>query len=191
MDFETRLGLRAVSVQAVLIQFERALREFRDSAKLPAWLPNLGQYGPDLPGAWKAFPQLARSIAHHWLGRYMFPGLADAAEKAGAIVQWLADPENFRSPSKLISRWEAGQHAPRIQHLEPDYAAQEWFLSVYHLTTHTFSGAPAAKIIENHPGKAIVKLHASPQPSTEHDASGCEKGVFRLMDGRMSRELSL
>ena len=44
----TQLGTRFVPAQAVLDQFDKAQRECADPAKLSAWLPMLGQYGPDL-----------------------------------------------------------------------------------------------------------------------------------------------
>ena len=44
----TSLGHRAVPAQAVLAQFEQARKECSDPAGLPAWLPLLNQYGPDI-----------------------------------------------------------------------------------------------------------------------------------------------
>jgi hypothetical protein len=44
----TPLGIRIVPAQAILEQFEQAKRECTDPAKMGAWLPMLGQYGPDL-----------------------------------------------------------------------------------------------------------------------------------------------
>ena len=44
----TPLGNRNVPAQAVLDQFDKAMRECADPTKLSAWLPMLGQYGPDL-----------------------------------------------------------------------------------------------------------------------------------------------
>jgi hypothetical protein len=163
MILQTPLGLRAVPAQAVLAQFDRAVRECQDPAKLAAWLPILGQYGPDLLNQCEAFSVLASSMVQRWLQEYMFRGLADAESKAKAIAEWLADRENFRSHSKHISRWEAEGRGLRIKHLEADQKAQDLFLSVFHATTHTFNGTPAAKIIENQLGKAFIKIVAPGQ----------------------------
>ncbi|MBA7545518.1 hypothetical protein ES705_37887 [subsurface metagenome] len=34
-------------------------------------------------------------------------------------------------------------------------------MSVFHATTHTFNGTMAAKIIENHDGKAFIKFEST------------------------------
>jgi hypothetical protein len=36
---------------------------------------------------------------------------------------------------------------------------QDAFLSVYHAASHTFSATPCAKIVENHLGKAFMKMN--------------------------------
>ncbi len=45
----------------------------------------------------------------------------------------------------------------RVEHLERNQQTQDFFLSVFHATTHTFAGTAAVKIIENHLGKAYIK----------------------------------
>ena len=55
--------------------------------------------------------------------------------------------------------------------LEDDQELQELLLSVFHATTHTLMGTSAAKIIENHMGKAFIKqqqkviVQATPPPT--------------------------
>ena len=50
-----------------------------------------------------------------------------------------------------------------ITDLEANQTLQELVLTVYHATMHTFSNTRAAKIIENHLGKAYVLL-TPPEP---------------------------
>jgi len=69
----------------------------------------------------------------------------------------------------------------KITNLEDDQVFQDLVLSVFHATTHTFSGTPAVKIIENHNGKAFVKIERNivfqvPQPLKE-----------QVDDGKLSR----
>ena len=45
-----------------------------------------------------------------------------------------------------------------MEHLEEDQQLQDLVLSVFHASTHTFNGTAAVKIIENHIGKAFIKL---------------------------------
>ena len=47
----------------------------------------------------------------------------------------------------------------KIDDLETDSVFQDLVLGVFHATMHTFNGTPAAKIVENHQGRAFVKLH--------------------------------
>ena len=45
-----------------------------------------------------------------------------------------------------------------IDDLEDDQDLQDLVLSIHHAMTHTFSGTGAVKIIENHLGKAFLKM---------------------------------
>jgi hypothetical protein len=51
-----------------------------------------------------------------------------------------------------------------VMALEKDHAFQEAVLSIYHATMHTFTATNALKIIENHLGKAFLKLQIQAQP---------------------------
>ena len=44
-----------------------------------------------------------------------------------------------------------------MSRLEDDETLQDLSLSVFHATTHTFTGTAAAKIVENHVGRAFIK----------------------------------
>lgn len=68
----TQLGTRAVPAQAVLDQFDKAQQECADPEKLSAWLPMLGQYGPDLLVQCEMALSLSRELAedlHVWRNR--------------------------------------------------------------------------------------------------------------------------
>jgi len=58
-----------------------------------------------------------------------------------------------------IHRDAARELGLRIEKLEDDQQFQDLVLTVYHATTHTFSSTAAAKIIENHLGRAFIKMH--------------------------------
>jgi hypothetical protein len=51
----------------------------------------------------------------------------------------------------------------KIVPLEGDQTFQDLALSVFHATTHTFGATTCVKIIENHEGKAFVKLQQAIQ----------------------------
>ncbi len=156
---QTALGVRAVPAQAVLDQFDRAQRECADPAKLSAWLPMLSQYGPDLLVQCESALEMSKELVTTWLKTYMFKDMADGAERAEAISGWLADHQKFKSHSRHIPRGEIERHGLTATRLEGDERLQDLALSVFHATTHTFTGTPAVKIVESHTGRAFIKQH--------------------------------
>lgn len=160
----TPLGTRFVPMQAILNQFDRAVRDIEDSdidpAKLAVWMPMLVQYGPDLLAVCEASLSLSRDMVHTWLRTYM---LRNDHDRAKHIAEWLADHKTFKSHGRHISRDELKYHGLIIKDLERDDRLQDLVLSVYHATTHTFSGTGAVKIVENHTGRAFIKNH-TPMP---------------------------
>ncbi len=160
----TSLGTRFVPAQAILDQFDRAQTECSDPAKLSAWLPMLSQYGPDLLVQCETALNLSKELVRTWLETYMFKDSPDSLKKASAISGWLANHKNFKSHSRHISRTDLLKHQLKVIELEKDHKLQDLSLSVFHATTHTFTGTPAVKIVENHTGRAFIKRHIPPTP---------------------------
>ncbi|MXX88417.1 MAG: serine protease [Boseongicola sp. SB0677_bin_26] len=166
----TSLGVRAVPAQAILDQFDLAKHECADPAKLSAWLPMLNQVGPDLIVQCESALEMSKDLVRTWLETYMFKDSDDRLARAQEISEWLSGHQNFKSHSRHIPRNEAEEHAMRITRLESDDIFQDAVLSVFHATTHTFSGTRAVKIVENHMGRAFIKQHSLPQmPSFQLD----------------------
>lgn len=159
----TPMGERVVAAHDVLAQFDQAREECANAAILPAWLPMLAQYGPDLLAHCENSIELATSLVRLWLSTYMLAGQADANEHAGRIATWLGTHDNHNSHGRMLTRESLMEQGLRIEHLETDQMLQDLALSVFHATTHTFSGTQATKIIENHLGRAFVK-HLPPPP---------------------------
>jgi hypothetical protein len=158
----TKLGPRMIPAQAILEQFELAKRECADPAKLAAWLPMLEQYGPDLLVQCEHASDLSEELVREWLARYMFKRERSGEVKAARIAEWLADHGLWKSHNRHIPREALRRKGLKIEPLEKDQKSQDLFLSVFHATTHTFTGTPAVKIIENHLGKAFIKQMISP-----------------------------
>ena len=156
----TPLGLRSVPAQAVLNQFDKAQRECSDPTKLSAWLPMLTQYGPDLLERSEMALKLSKTLVKQWLQIYMFKGVDNSETQADDISSWLANHENFNSHSRHLSRDQLEAKGMPVVPLESDQTFQDMSLSVFHATTHTFSATSAAKIVENHAGKAFIKHFA-------------------------------
>ena len=158
----TSLGVRVVPAQAVLDQFDQAQRECADPAKLSAWLPMLSQYGPDLLVQCESALGMSRDLVKTWLETYMFSEIDDRSERAEEVAEWLAGHDNFKSHSRHIPRTEVEERGLAVSRLEDDQVLQDLALSVFHATTHTFSSTPAAKIVENHTGRAFIKHIVQP-----------------------------
>lgn len=159
----TPLGVRSVPAQAMLDQFDRAQQECQDPAKLPAWLPMLAQYGPDLLTTCEAALRMSKQLVKTWLTTYMFADDDDGEQKAASISDWLADHEAFQSHARHISRETLKERGLVVTDLEAEDELQDLCLSVFHATTHTFAATPAVKIVENHTGRAFIKQHMAQQ----------------------------
>lgn len=157
----TSLGPRWIPALDVLDQFKQAVRECRDSAKMPAWQPMLSQYGPDLLSQCEAAVQLSQNLVGTWLQQYMFKDDGQKQEKAKTIAAWLANRKEFLSHGRHIGRDTLQAKGLVVQKLETDHTLQDLCLSVFHAVTHLFTQTPVTKVIENHMGRAFMK-HAEP-----------------------------
>ena len=151
-------GRSSVPAQAILDQFDLAREECQDPAKLGAWLPMLSQYGPALLKQCENALALSEELVSEWLARWMFTGRPDAEQTARSIASQLRDHASFKSHGRHITRERAEGMGLNILPLEADQQFQDLALSVFHATTHTFAATRCVKIIENHMGKAFVKL---------------------------------
>jgi hypothetical protein len=162
---QTALGTRSVPAQNILDQFERALQEATDLAKLRVWAPMLTQYGPDLLVTCQNLASLSEELVSEWLKLYMFKGQADAEAKGKTAAHWLSKHGTFKTHARPLSRNELiANGLTGISALEQDQTEQDLFLSIHHATAHTFANTAAVKIIENNLGKAYVRMVNIIQP---------------------------
>lgn len=154
----TPQGIMALPAQAILDQFELAKHECRDSALLGAWAPILPLYGPSLLIQCYNALELAEELASEWLAKWMFAGDRKGKKKAKEIARRLADHTRYKSHGRPIHRDAARASGLRIVDLEADQRLQDLVLSVFHASTHTFASTAAVKLIENHQGRAFIKM---------------------------------
>ena len=154
-------GARSAPAQAILKQFERAKLECQNPQNLAAWMPILRSYAPGLLTQCEDSRMLASTMVASWLQQYMFSNESDAESKARRIAGWFADYDSFHSHGRRVGIEQAREVGVKVRSLEEDDELQDAVLSVHHATMHTFSGTPAAKIIENHHGRAWVKMTRS------------------------------
>lgn len=156
---QTELGPASVPAKAIEEQFELAKKEILANPDLlPVWLPILRQYGPALIVQCGTAKALSESLVGEWLARYMFAGYPDGGQRALEVAARLADHGNFKSHSRFINRQHAKNMGLVVDDLEDDQELQDCVLSVFHATSHTFGGTPCVKIIENHLGRAFIKI---------------------------------
>jgi hypothetical protein len=149
---------RYVPAQGILDQFDKAIEACENPKLLPAWLPMLKEYGPNLLAACETAKQLSMDLVEEWLAKYMLKTNPRKKEKAKSIAAWLADHSHHKSHGRPIPRAQLKRRGMEVDFLESDQKFQDLVLSVIHATTITFDMTPAAKIIENHLGKAFIKV---------------------------------
>jgi hypothetical protein len=142
---------------ALLDQFQQASDELAEKPeRISGWLPILQQYPPGLLNFCVNATELAQQLVGQWLQEYMFAGDGDGEGKAKAIASWLSDDKAHLSHSRPLTREQLQERGVKVSYLEDDQALQDAVLSVFHATMHTWNGG-AAKIIENHKGRAFVQ----------------------------------
>ncbi len=123
----------------------------------------LNYYGPSLIVQCENFIDMSKELVKNWLENWMFKDDPKSNKKAEEISTYFADYNNFKTQNRHISRESAKSKGLVIDNLEEDYNLQDLVLSVFHAATHTFSSTPAVKIIENHLGKAFIKIQLPKQ----------------------------
>ncbi len=151
-------GPRSAPAKAILNQFELAKRECKEASNLAAWMPILRGYMPGLLTQCQDSRTLAMTMVSTWLKQYMFKDDPNAETKANSIADWFADYESFHTHGRRVSPDDAIAKGLKVLWLEKEKNLQDAVLSVHHSLTHTFSGTPAVKIIENHNGRAWIKM---------------------------------
>ncbi len=155
--------VQAIPAQAIIDQFLWAKEECKDPQLLGAWAPMLGQYGPALLVQCENALTLAENLAAEWLRTWMLSGKDKRSRekgvaKARSIARALTDHARFKSHGRHISRDRAREMGLVVADLEHDQTMQDLVLSAYHATTQAFDATLAVKIIENHMGRAFVKM---------------------------------
>jgi len=87
----------------------------------------------------------------------MFENTKNGKKKAKTVADKLSNHLFFKSHGRKIGVAQARKLGLKITSLKKDQTLQDLILSVFHLTTFTFDATPAAKIIENNLGFALIK----------------------------------
>jgi len=159
MTIVTPEGPRSAPAEAIRQQFAQAQD---DLAKNPqhtaAWLPILRSYAPALLQLCQDAETLSKSMVKDWLVRYMLSGDPNRDAKADAVAAYLTDYAAFRSHGRRVDRNRLRQLGVIVDDLETDQTLQDLVLSVHHATNHTMGGTGMVKLVENHLGRAYVRI---------------------------------
>lgn len=146
-----------IPAHSVIAEFQEAIEAIKkDPASIPIWQVIIGKYHPTFVGECRNAIELASDIVEKWLRTGMFCGEKDAAVKAKNIVAKLNNHADTKMHARHIHADEAKSFGLKISMLENDNALQDLVLTIHHAYMHTFSAAPAVKIVENHMGHAVV-----------------------------------
>ena len=151
-------GPRSAPARAILDQFERGKQECQNPQNLAAWLPILRSYAPGLLAQCVDQQDVAVRMVREWLQQYMLKDEPNAVAKADAASKWFGDYQHFGSHARRVSLVDVQNLGLKGSALEDDQALQDAVLSVHHSYSHTFGQTGAVKIIENHLGRAWVKM---------------------------------
>jgi len=170
-------GPRSAPGQAILDQFEQAKAELRaDPQNLAAWMPILRAYLPGLIAMCRDQQEVAQRMVRQWLEQYMLRDVPDAETKASEAAAWFANYKYFGSHGRRVSLKDVQDQGLKAVALEDDQELQDAVLSVHHCYSLTHGATGAAKIIENHLGRAFVQiagdviLQAVPRPTPTRPA---------------------
>lgn len=157
-------GWRYVAALNVIEQARRVRYSPNDPVENSAWQQMLTQFGAEIVRRSEHAIALAEESTRYWLSNYL---LKNNVEAAVDIARWLSNNEYWRDHGRHIARVTLDNRGLPIVKLEDNDLLQDIVLSLFHSTTHTFTGTEVIKIVENHFGRAYMKLEdRSPVPAS-------------------------
>lgn len=149
----------ALSATGLLQEFKRIRKEIKaDPSSALLWQPILSKITPGFITECENAVKWSAQMAKRFLVSNMLKGEKNSARRADAIVKRLTDKANTIAHGRHIGFDEAVDiFGDGVESLEDDQEYQNAILTVHHSTMITLGATGAAKIIENHTGRAFVK----------------------------------
>jgi hypothetical protein len=162
-----------VPARALREQFDEAARDVENNPqRLTTWLPILQQYTPGLLRIAQDAELLGKELVRKWLAEFMFKNHNQPQAVADKIADFFADASIHKSHSRGIDRKQARDVGLVIVDLEADQELQDAVLSVHHAVLHTLAATPCVKLVENHEGRAYVRMVQQLQMAVQAQAPG-------------------
>jgi membrane-bound ClpP family serine protease len=149
-----------MAATGLLAEFDRIRDEIKkDPSSALLWEPMLRQIRPGFITECENAIDWGKQMAKRFLTSNMLVGKDDKETVAAQIVEKLTEKKNTKTHGRHIGFDEAkGIMGDGVRALEDDQALQDAVLTVHHATTITLDGTGCYKIIENHVGRAFIRL---------------------------------
>lgn len=150
--------LFGLPAHGVLEEFEQAHSEIqKDASKIPVWQPIIAKYTPTMIGECRKAIDWSEEIVYDWLISGMLKDDPKQDITAAKIVKELGNHSITKAHARHISPAKCKDIGLNISMMEENQKLQDAILSVHHSCIHSLSTTSAAKIIENHQGKAFIQ----------------------------------
>ena len=148
-----------IPAYSILDEFDEAKRDLvSNPANFMYWKIKLEQYPAAFVKMAMDAINLSQELATEWLRSSMFKG-EDSESKIAHIVETLNEHKKSKIHGRHFGMDTCKTMGLKVIQLEDDDALQDAVLSVHHAFMITFNRTNAAKIIENHEGRALINTH--------------------------------
>ena len=149
-----------IPAYSIIEEFKEAKKDLSaNPANFMYWKIKLEQY----PAAFVKMAQdaidLSTELATEWLKSCMFKDEENADAKIRQIVERLNEHKKSKIHGRHFDIGTCKTMGLKIVDLEKEKDFQDAVLSVHHAFMITFNRTNAAKIIENHEGRALINTH--------------------------------
>ena len=147
-DPQLIVGDMAYSAHSIVDQFEEARRNIdANPARVGAWAPILGFYGPALLQNARNAIAYGQELVQDWLVRYMFSDMDNPAAAAKRVAEFFGGRHASHGRRIDRRRLEDKNVEIMVAGLEDSQDLQDRILSLYHLSTIAFAHTTTLKSV--------------------------------------------
>lgn len=144
----------------VLREIERAFADISSDPRYAMiWTPILSRLTPSFVQQCQWAIERAQEFGVEALKDNMFSTLPDKENLANEVISRLSNLSSNKAHNRHLHYQECKDMKLKIAMLEDDQKLQDLVLTVHHSYMHTLANTGAFKIIENHKGRAFVKIN--------------------------------
>ncbi|UCF99414.1 MAG: ATP-dependent Clp protease proteolytic subunit [Spirochaetaceae bacterium] len=150
-------GTYSATAHDIIKEYSIAQRNINNKKNDPVlWVERLNAYPPGLLATCKSQIQMCWDLAKNWLGRYMFHGEENAAQKAESVATWLSDLRGFTGSRRPISQAQAAAKGMKVDLLDTEESLLENVMAVFYAGLVKFQTGDCVKIVEDQNGKGCT-----------------------------------